>query len=486
MMLQKIWQFCFVAAICVQVNELHACAAWPQSSMQNSSPWLPELHCPRSITKLAHNDQADVVIVGGGIAGIVTAYFLLEQTTKTIILVEAARLAYGATGHNAGQLTTYFEKPLHVIAQEFGLNKAIEGQLAVESAWQLLESIFKKAHLKTGYNEFLGYDGFTTVDQISSVLEDNYCRLQAGKPFQQMIVLNQPEIVSQIPARYKSLYITSSREYIQNLLHTKDASFKAVLPSKKGCMNSALFVEELAAYLLNTYPQRFKLFEESPVMAIDLAKSNGAMQVGLYKVVAKNIVLCTNGFKHFAIQGRAGCRIARKFDQMITGRIGYMIGYIEKANHPALAFSHYVQPVVGVPAGIECPYFYLTRRNYKYKYEDGYQLVAIGGPEHNMPPDVRYESARECPQGIYEVIHRFLQSTYQPYHSEKERIFFCWHGLMGYTPTKLRVIGYEPLNRVLMYNLGCNGVGILPSIYGAYKIAALVQGVQFNSSIFDA
>jgi hypothetical protein len=49
----------------------------------------------------------------------------------------------------------------------------------------------------------------------------------------------------------------------------------------------------------------------------------------------------------------------------------------------------------------------------------------------------------------------------------------------------MRVIGHEPKNPLLMYNLGCNGVGILPSIYGAWKIAKLINGEKFPESIFD-
>ena len=56
---------------------------------------------------------------------------------------------------------------------------------------------------------------------------------------------------------------------------------------------------------------------------------------------------------------------------------------------------------------------------------------------------------------------------------------------MAYTDSKLRLIGVEPCNPVLLYNLGCNGVGILPSVYGGHRIARLVAGHQLEPSIFD-
>jgi glycine/D-amino acid oxidase-like deaminating enzyme len=56
---------------------------------------------------------------------------------------------------------------------------------------------------------------------------------------------------------------------------------------------------------------------------------------------------------------------------------------------------------------------------------------------------------------------------------------------MGYTKNGVRLIGPEPKNAALMYNLGCNGVGILPSIYGGEKISRLIGGETMPPSIFD-
>lgn len=56
---------------------------------------------------------------------------------------------------------------------------------------------------------------------------------------------------------------------------------------------------------------------------------------------------------------------------------------------------------------------------------------------------------------------------------------------MGYTPTGLRCIGPEPTNPVLLYNLGCNGVGIFPSIFGSKRIAQFLKGEHLEPLIFD-
>lgn len=48
-------------------------------------------------------DKADVVVVGGGIVGVTTAYFLAKKG-HSVVLLEQRELAYGASGRNLGYL----------------------------------------------------------------------------------------------------------------------------------------------------------------------------------------------------------------------------------------------------------------------------------------------------------------------------------------------------------------------------------------------
>ena len=73
-----------------------------------------------------------MVVVGAGIAGVATAFFVLRETGRSVLLVERDRVARGATGRNAGQLTTYFERPLSDIANEFGVERAVAAQRGIE------------------------------------------------------------------------------------------------------------------------------------------------------------------------------------------------------------------------------------------------------------------------------------------------------------------------------------------------------------------
>jgi glycine/D-amino acid oxidase-like deaminating enzyme len=83
------------------------------------------------------------------------------------------------------------------------------------------------------------------------------------------------------------------------------------------------------------------------------------------------------------------------------------------------------------------------------------------------------------------MIDDFIHSIYKYSPTGSIDYIYKWHGLMGYTPSGVRIIGPEPRNKILLYNLGCNGVGLLPSIYGGKKISLFINGENLPASIFD-
>jgi len=52
------------------------------TAIPNSPPWLHQLKVKRKKNHLTTDTEADIVIVGGGITGISTAYYLLKATKR--------------------------------------------------------------------------------------------------------------------------------------------------------------------------------------------------------------------------------------------------------------------------------------------------------------------------------------------------------------------------------------------------------------------
>lgn len=447
--------------------------------MKNRSPWLHQLDKTRARRKLGGDLSTDVAIVGAGIAGISTAFFLLKYTKKKVILIEGYKLAHGATGHNAGQVAAYFERSFASMVEEFGLARAAEGQRAVTGAWDLLNEMYQDAKLDIFFSQDMGYDGYSTYDQVVRVLEDERLKREGGVHDEHFAVALEAPFIDAIPPQYAGLWRALPQAQILEMLETRNMGFFAAGTVRKGSINSALFCERVATYLANAYPERFALYEHSPVHKVLLRKDSALLDVETFTVAAKRVVLCTNGFENFHIIDDNGLATDKIFHEELRGRVAYMSAYLEPAGKPPVTES-YETP--DMPQE-DLPYYYMTRRPFEYEPGDPRSLISIGGPEEPFT-DQRYSSEAEYPEKAIDTLDAFVRTIYGTEDEHAEYVF-TWHGLMGYTQNGMRMVGHEPRNKVLLYNLGCNGVGILPSVMGGRKIARLLAGEKLPPSIFD-
>ncbi len=455
--------------------------------MKHRSPWIYQLNHERPLSTLKEDTKTDVVIVGAGIAGISTAFFLLRDTDKNVAIVEKGKLAHGATGHNAGQIASYFERPFYELADEFGLEKAADAQRAVESAWELLDLMYAEGGLNIPVSRFLGHAGFSTFDQIIRHLKDNECRRRAGIKTEEMRIADTAPFVKDISPEYSGLYEIVPHKTVLEMLQTEDAEYMAVLSYQKGCLNSALFCQEIVSYMAKKYAGRFALYEQTPISRVSLHDGHAILDAGNHTVTAQKVILCTNGFEGFSIINQGGLEINTKFHHLVRGMVGYMSAYIETMNKPPIAVSYFPAENTNTTNDpfAEDPYFYLTRRPFEFEGGGQSNLISVGGPEFSLENRGMYDSELDYPEEEKKRIGDFVKKTYDPDPNKKIEYQFTWHGLMGYTPSGVRVVGEEPKNKNLLYNLGCNGVGILPSIYGAKRIAAIISGIKLPPSIFD-
>jgi len=436
----------------------------------------------RPVRALEHDIRADVAIVGGGIAGVSTLAFLLERTELTVALVEADRIAHGATGHNAGQLVSYFERPFHEIAEEYGITLAADGQREVMRAWDLIAELRDQWNMKTPWYTFDGYAGIANKTDLQSHLLDNRRRVEGGLDPERIFVA-EDVLAGGLPDDLARYATQAPRADIQRMLETKDEHYLGVIVSRKGVMNSARFCEEAVSILLERWGNRVVIAEHTPVETVVLHEREAELTCGAHSVRASRVVLCTNGFERFRIENRAGADIDPKFHHLVRGSVGYMAAFVETSSHTPAAISYLPLHLRNVTGTHDAdPYYYLTRR--PHGTDGKHTLVSLGGPEALMDDTNGYSREHPYPDEAKEMLLNFVQRTYK-HGGRKLEFAYLWHGLMGYTPNGIRLVGAEPCNPVLLYNLGCNGVGILPSVSGGYRIARLLAGDPLPPSIFD-
>jgi len=122
---------------------------------QSISVWMATAELP-SFSKLLMNEQADVCVVGAGIAGLTTAY-LLGRAGKSVIVLDDGPIASGETERTTAHLMTalddrYFD--LERLHGEKGARLAAESHSA---AINRIEEIVCEEHIDCDFERLNGY-----------------------------------------------------------------------------------------------------------------------------------------------------------------------------------------------------------------------------------------------------------------------------------------------------------------------------------------
>ncbi|MBC6439728.1 MAG: FAD-binding oxidoreductase [Rhodospirillales bacterium] len=87
----------------------------------------PDIHYARTRTDDARREplvgqhKAQVCVVGGGLAGLTTALGLAERGVTDVILLEAERVGWGASGRNGGFVSSYYAAETEDLIRKVGL-----------------------------------------------------------------------------------------------------------------------------------------------------------------------------------------------------------------------------------------------------------------------------------------------------------------------------------------------------------------------------
>ncbi|WP_026565278.1 NAD(P)/FAD-dependent oxidoreductase [Bacillus sp. UNC41MFS5] len=89
------------------------------------SLWAATSNASNQRAELNETIHSDVAIIGGGFTGLASAYFL-SKAGKKVVVVEKERIGWGASGRNAGMLTTGYKKSIFELEKKLGTAKAKE------------------------------------------------------------------------------------------------------------------------------------------------------------------------------------------------------------------------------------------------------------------------------------------------------------------------------------------------------------------------
>lgn len=108
--------------------------------MVHTSPWLEELPAQTVFPALVGDLQVDVAVVGAGMNGMLTAYFLATHGVS-VALIEKSSICSGESGYTTAFLTQIIDLPLSELVQRFGASDAAQIWTAGQWAITRLEEI---------------------------------------------------------------------------------------------------------------------------------------------------------------------------------------------------------------------------------------------------------------------------------------------------------------------------------------------------------
>ncbi len=102
------------------------------------SLWAATAAPPPDTQPLAQSAQADVLVVGGGYAGLSTALHLAEQGVR-VALLEAREIGFGGSGRNGGQVIPGLKYDPDALVSLFGAER---GERLVRFAGATVDAVF--------------------------------------------------------------------------------------------------------------------------------------------------------------------------------------------------------------------------------------------------------------------------------------------------------------------------------------------------------
>ncbi len=119
--------------------------------------------------RLDADKQFDVVVVGGGITGITSAYMLVNEGFK-VAVVEAGRLLNGTTGHTTAKVTAQHDLIYNEFIQNIGQDHAKLYYEANIEAVNFIKETVKQLQIDCDFSEQDAYL-YATTDQYARKLE---------------------------------------------------------------------------------------------------------------------------------------------------------------------------------------------------------------------------------------------------------------------------------------------------------------------------
>lgn len=399
---------------------------------QSKSFWLSDAGVDEMTRPLCTTMHCDVLIIGGGIAGLSAAWHIKKDSPGTrVVVLEAEAAGYGASGRSGGWIMTQFGLDQLAVAKRFGMEKAQAAFHYTRRAVDYTRELIQVHGLDSDYRH-PGVMRIAFDDRWTASLE-TLMKLYRQFGAHDVQWLDRHELADEFAGndRFKAGLFEPNMGMIHPGKHVKGL--------KKLAVSAGV-----------------ELYEQTP--AIELGRTTGGVVVETPRatVTADRLIIATNAYSHL-LQGRIGRELSRRQTPVIarsavtvplTDRQWESIGWHRRnAIESTLDLFHWMSPTLD------------GRIQYYFIYYGGF-------PQHGeLDPVISAEGARVSTDHLARIFPSLRGVKMEQ----------TWGGHFSATRDLVPHLSFLGDKRV-MYVAGCWGHGNAISHLHGQTISDLVLG----------
>ena len=388
------------------------------TSGENKSYWISSVQ-PIIFEKIQENIETDILVIGGGISGLSTAYSLLNAGRK-VILVEDGYIGSGETGRSTAHISCALDDHYSGLERIFGKQKA---RLAAEShiaAIRWIEKTVKQENIDCNFKRVDGYLFLSEGDKRETLEEEYEATKNAGL---------KTEMLSQIPG----ILVPGEETCI---LFPDQAQFH-VMKYLRGLADAV----RAKGGIIYTETKAEEISKEG-------ARANGYMIKANYVVVATNTPVNDIVTMHTKQHAYRTYVIAAKIPK---GKLPYSLWWDTGDQNSKWASQ---------------PYHYVRLEDLSYEYD----LLIAGGEDHK----VGQADAENVSEERYERLYQWTKTRFPAI----QNVGYRWSGQIMEPVDSLAFIGRNPGDDNIFIITGDSGNGITHGTLGGIIVTELIEGIK--------
>ncbi len=386
-------------------------------------------------TELVRGTQFDVLIVGAGVAGLSTAYWLEKNNpTIKIAILDRGQVGMGASGRNAGFVTCGSAEHFQKLEKQFGLNKAAEiWHFSDRNRELLLSEIIDPDNGSVDFSP----TGSCTVAASAA----DWSRYQALAQTMQSAGIDVELIDKNALAKNYGV-----RNFLGGIQYKKD-----------GVIHPIKLLKKIKAKLKNT-----QFLMNAEIQNYSQNAGSWTVKTQQNTLTADRVIFCLNGYAPDLVP---------ELKNLIKPQRGQII------------VTEPMQKFVQGPC-------YLTKHLCYFRQLPNGELLVGGFRNHDLLAENTSEDS------ITEKIQTALTEFTEDYFKDTKnvKINYRWSGLMGFSPDGQMILGELPDKKNIFIMAGCSGHGMGLSFHAAKVLVEAILGKKipdhldiqrFSSSFFQ-